>query len=364
MSLVDRSWSEPRGVPVVPPAVAPTSTASMPVAPSLLAAGTAVHAATTDLDEADLEPIEEGDELHPGGGPALAAAVIAPAAPPPPRFFDIPVVRPRMWPVARPDAAPARSNHDATSIVAPLPRPRAHDPSEPRAVGITSQHAAQIRYRRTARRRLRIALVAGAVAGVALAGVAALLLAKGPDRQVAAPQQPQAARVAAPAKAPAAPAKAPRANAVAPKKIAAAPAAELAPLTTTRPVTTRPVAVKSIAARPMAARPVAAPAKKPAVGSKAALAASPRPAPAATKAVAPASKTSPKVAAKARPAAKQPAIAAPPPRKPAPSALAAKKPAGKVAPATSKVAPTAASKAGKPAVSTNKPAPARPAARR
>jgi len=188
MSVIDHSWSEPHGVAVV--------------APEMLATGTAAHATAAF---ADTEPL---------------------------RFLGMPVASPRT--ASRVDAAGGRAGHDATSLVDPLPappRPGALDRSAPRAAVIPDEHAARSRQRRSDRHRRRVAILAGAVAGVALACGLTVLSSREPDRQAAAPQQQQQEqqpqqqpRAIVPITAPpAAPAKHRHASTAAPKKPASAP---------------------------------------------------------------------------------------------------------------------------------------------
>jgi hypothetical protein len=244
MSVIDRSWSEPRGVPAV--------------APEKLATGTAAHAA------AAFEDTE------------------------PRRFLGMPVIAPRTAP--RAGAPPGRLDHDATSLVDPLPapsRPGTHDRSAPRVAAIADEHTARSRQRRSDHHRRRVAILAGAIAGVALACGAMVISSREPDRQTAAqpqrqepppPQQQRAAVPAAvPAAAPAAPVKPRRATTAAPKKTAAAPKKTAADPKTTA------VAPKKTAAAPKrtAAKQPAPAAKQPAPAAKQPAPAAKQPAPTA-----------------------------------------------------------------------------------
>lgn len=229
MSVIDRSWSEPHGLPVV--------------APEVLATGTAAHAAAR---VADAEPR---------------------------RFLGMPVIAPRT--ATRADAPAGRPDHDATSLVDPLPappRPGARGQSAPRAAAIPDAHAARSRQRRSDRRRLRIAILAGVVAGALACGVTVLSsreLDLRAARQQQPPQQPQQQPLpqravvpdAAPAAAAAAPAKPRRASTAAPKKPAAAPKRTAAK----QPGKPAPAAAKQPApAKPAPAKPAPTAAKQPA----------------------------------------------------------------------------------------------------
>lgn len=211
MSVIDRSWSEPHGAPVV--------------APAMLATGTAAHT-VPGLEEAE-----------------------------PQQFLGLPVT-PRL--ASRASAVALRANHDATSLVDPLPapwRPGAHDRSAPRAAMIPDERAVHRLQRRSARHRRRIAILVGAVAAVALACGVTALLSRAPARQVAAPQErpPQQPRASMPAVVPPAaraiPAKPRHASTAAPKQVAVAKQVAPAP----KPTAT-PNQIAS-AAKPIAATP-------------------------------------------------------------------------------------------------------------
>ena len=292
MSVIDRSWSEPHGAPVVAP---------------MLATGTAAHATK---------------------GPENAE---------PQRFLGIPVVVTRNAPRV---AAPAgRPNHDATSLVNPLPaplRPGANDRSAPRMAVTPDEHAARSLQRRSNRRRRRIAILAGVVAGLALACGVTVLSSTELDRLTAAPsplpqqQQSQPRQAVVPAATPAAPAKPQHASTVTQKTAAtptvAAPvktaATQPTQTTAAQPTETTVAATAKTAAAPTAKTAAAAPTKATAAPTK--TVAAPK-----KTAVAPKRTAEKKPAKPAAPTAKKPALAKPAPAKPAPARLAPTKPAAR-----------------------------------